>query len=271
MFTIGGLSGVTHAVVPADTQQTDTYYIVAHFHYVMFGGSIFGLFAGVYYWAPKVSGKLLSDSLGKLHFWLMLIGFNLTFGPMHILGLQGQPRRIYTYPAGRGWEFWNLVSTIGAFTIAASILVFIVNVIKTYRSDQPNAGADPWDARTLEWTIPSPPPEYNFAEEPLVTARDELWHRKYDEDEEGRAIRRELDYPVVMDTPPDDVHVHMPSPSYWPLVASFTLPAVAYGMIYPAWPVAIPAGVVEIAALYSWALEPSTAPPEPDNGHEDDA
>src|SRR5260221_6770789 len=105
MFTIGGLSGVTHAVVPADTQQTDTYDIVAHFHYVMFGGSIFGLFAGVYYWAAKVSGKLWCGGLGKLHFWLMLIGFNLTFGPMHILGLQGQPRRIYTYPAGRGWEF----------------------------------------------------------------------------------------------------------------------------------------------------------------------
>jgi cytochrome c oxidase subunit 1 len=269
MFTIGGLSGVTHAVVPADTQQTDTYYIVAHFHYVMFGGSIFGLFAGVYYWAPKVTGKMLSDFLGKIHFWLMLIGFNLTFGPMHILGLQGQPRRIYTYPAGRGWEFWNLVSTIGAFTIAASIVVFIVNVIRTKISDQPNVGADPWDARTLEWTIPSPPPEYNFAEEPLVTARDELWHRKYDEDGDGRAIRRELDYPVVMDEVPDNVHVHMPSPSYWPLVASFTLPAVAYGMIYRAWPVAIAAGVVEITALYSWALEPSTAPPDPDEGPED--
>ena len=266
MFTIGGLSGVTHAVVPADTQQTDTYYIVAHFHYVMFGGSIFGLFAGIYYWYPKIAGKLLSDSLGKVHFWLMLIGFNLTFGPMHILGLQGQPRRIYTYPAGRGWEFWNLVSTIGAFTIALSIVVFIVNVIRTTRSDQPNAGADPWDARTLEWTIPSPPPVYNFAEEPLVTARDELWHRKYDEDEEGRAIRRELDYPVVMDTAPDEVHVHMPSPSYWPVMASFSLPVIAYGMIYRAWPVAIAGAVLVVAALYSWALEPQTAPPDEADG-----
>src|SRR3954464_3173009 len=112
MFTIGGLSGVTHSIVPADTQQTDTYYIVAHFHYVLFGGAIFGLFSGAYYWAPVVTGKMLDETLGKIHFWLMLIGFNLAFGPMHILGLQGQPRRTYQYPSGMGWDFWNLVSTI---------------------------------------------------------------------------------------------------------------------------------------------------------------
>src|SRR3989454_5753120 len=117
MFIIGGLSGVTHAVVPADYQQTDTYYIVAHFHYVLFGGAIFGPFAGAYYWFPKITGKLLSEAIGKVHFWLMLIGFNLTFGPMHVLGLQGQPRRTYQYPKGMGWDFWNLVSTICSMTI----------------------------------------------------------------------------------------------------------------------------------------------------------
>src|SRR2546421_10635786 len=136
MFTVGGLSGVTHAIVPSDTQQTDTYYIVAHFHYVLFGGSIFGLFAGIYYWYPKFTNKLLDERLGKLHFVLMLIGFNLTFGPFHVLGLQGMPRRIYTYPANRGWDFWNLMSTIGAFTIALSILVFLFNVRKTRRTEQ---------------------------------------------------------------------------------------------------------------------------------------
>src|SRR5947209_11329259 len=188
MFTIGGLSGVTHAVVPADTQQTDTYYVVAHFHYVLFGGSIFGLFAGAFYWWPKFTGRLLDDKLGKLQFWLMLIGFNMTFGPFHILGLQGMPRRIYTYPSNRGWDFWNFFATIGSFVIALSVFIFIINLLKSRRG--PLVGPDPWDARTLEWSIPSPPPEYNFATIPLVTARDDLWHRKYEEDEEGRPVPR---------------------------------------------------------------------------------
>ena len=261
MFTIGGLSGVTHAVVPADTQQTDTYYIAAHFHYVLFGGSIFGLFAGIYYWYPKLTGKLLSDTLGKAHFWLMLIGFNLTFGPMHILGLQGQPRRTYTYPAGRGWDFWNFVSTVGAFIIALSIAVFMYNVFRTRHKGE-RVGADPWDARTLEWTIPSPPPDYNFVEVPNVTARDELWHRKYTEDEEGRAVRREVDHPVVMDEVPEGVEVHLPSPSYWPLLTAVLLPIVCYGMIYRVWAVCIAAAVGILGCLYAWALEPQTAPPE---------
>jgi cytochrome c oxidase subunit 1 len=264
MFTIGGLSGVTHAIVPSDTQQTDTYYIVAHFHYVLFGGSIFGLFAGVYYWYPKLTNKLLDERLGKLHFVLMLIGFNLTFGPFHILGLQGMPRRIYTYPANRGWDFWNLMSTIGAFIIAVSITVFLVNVWKTRRSEQ-DAGADPWDARTLEWSIPSPPPEYNFASVPVVAARDELWHRKYGEDDEGRPVPRELDYPVVESREDGEgKHIHMPSPSYWPVVASLALPVICYGLIYRAWAVSIVGALWLFASVYAWGLEPATAPPEDD-------
>ena len=245
MFTIGGLSGVTHAVVPSDTQQTDTYYIVAHFHYVLFGGSMFGLFGGAYYWWPKFSGHFLNDKIGKLHFWIMLIGFNLTFGPFHILGLQGMPRRIYTYPEGKGWDFWNFASTIGSFLIALSVLVFIYNMWSSRKN--PHVGDDPWDARTLEWSIPSPPPEYNFAEIPLVTARDDLWHRKYTEDDEGRAVRREAPMPAVVeqgtdvaeqdegadpaDGAPEDrapeaphadepVHIHLPSPSYWPVLTA---------------------------------------------------
>ncbi|HZA00307.1 MAG TPA: cytochrome c oxidase subunit I, partial [Acidimicrobiales bacterium] len=141
MFTIGGLSGVTHAVAPSDTQQTDTYYIVAHFHYVLFGGAIFGLFSGAYYWLPKVTGRVLSEGLGKLHFWLMLIGFNLTFAPMHWLGLQGMPRRYYTYPEEAGWGFWNLIETVGSFVIAASILVFMVNLVRSMSRGR-EAGAD---------------------------------------------------------------------------------------------------------------------------------
>ena len=265
MFTVGGLSGVTHAIVPSDTQQTDTYYIVAHFHYVLFGGSIFGLFAGIYYWYPKFTNKLLDERLGKLHFVLMLIGFNLTFGPFHVLGLQGMPRRIYTYPANRGWDFWNLMSTIGAFTIALSILVFLSNVRKTRRSEQ-DVGADPWDARTLEWSIPSPPPDYNFASVPVVAARDELWRRKYGEDDEGRPVRRELDYPVVESREDGEgKHIHMPSPSYWPLVASLAFPVICYGLIYRVWAVSIIGALWLIGAIYSWALEPQTAPPEDDD------
>ncbi len=188
MFTIGGLSGVTHGVVPADTQQTDTYYIVAHFHYVLFGGSIFGLFAGAFFWYPKITGRMLDERLGKIQFWLMLIGFNMTFGPFHILGLQGMPRRVYTYPEDHGWDFWNMVSTVGSFVIGVAVLVFIYNLWVSRK--HPEVGDDPWDARTLEWSIPSPPPEYNFAEIPVVTARDDFWHQKYTEDESGRPVPR---------------------------------------------------------------------------------
>jgi cytochrome c oxidase subunit 1 len=279
MFTIGGLSGVTHAIVPADTQQTDTYYIVAHFHYVLFGGSIFGLFAGAYYWWPKFTGKMLSDRLGKLHFWLMFIGFNATFGPFHILGLQGMPRRIYRYPAGRGWDFWNFVATVGSFIIALSVLVFIINVLKTRKTEK--VGEDPWDARTLEWTTASPPPEYNFEEVPIVTARDELWHRKYTEDEHGRPVLRSTPEserhaegvaPGELLPPEESVeeheehnghHIHMPSPSYYPLVASIGLPMVAYGLMFKAWPVAVIGGLTTLGSLYGWALEPATAPEDP--------
>ncbi len=187
-FTIGGLSGVMHSIVPSDTQQTDTYFVVAHFHYVLFGGLIFAIFGGFYYWWPKVFGKMLNEKMGKLNFWLMVIGFNLTFFPMHFLGFEGQPRRTYTYPSGMGWDTLNLLATIGAFVIALSVLVFLVNVIFTSRRGE-LVGHDPWDARTLEWSIPSPPPEYNFAVVPVVTSLDDYWHRKYTEDDEGRLVK----------------------------------------------------------------------------------
>jgi cytochrome c oxidase subunit 1 len=255
MFIIGGLSGVTHAIVPSDTQQQDTYYIVAHFHYVLFGGALFGLFGGAYYWFPKATGRMLSERWGKLHFWLMLIGFNLTFGPFHILGLQGMRRRVPTYPAGVGWDLWNFVSTIGAFIIAASILVFMVNVIRSMAAGR-EAGADPWDARTLEWLTPSPPPHYNFAEIPTVRHRDEVWHRKYSEDEVGRPV------PVVAgaahEPDEDEEHhpnIHMPDPSYFPLIASLGLPVIGYGLIYW-WPAAILGGLITLGGLFGWSLEP---------------
>jgi cytochrome c oxidase subunit 1 len=180
MFLIGGLDGIHLAVVPVDWQITDTYYVVAHLHYVLFGGALFGIFSGVYYWFPKVTGHRLQEGLGRWHFWLMFIGMNLVFMPMHILGLEGMPRRIYTYGAGRGWEVWNFIETIGAFIIATSIMIFIVNFFVSLRITATNE-ADPWDGFTLEWKTASPPPVYNFAEIPTVRSRRPLWDEKHPE------------------------------------------------------------------------------------------
>jgi len=266
MFTIGGLSGVTHAVSPHDRQQTDTYYVVAHFHYVLFGGALFGLMGGFYYWWPKVFGYHLSEKIGKWQFWLWFAGFNLTFGPMHILGLQGMPRRIDTYPANYGFDFWNLVATIGAFVIAFSVLLFIINVMRSKKHGERAVG-DPWDGRTLEWSMTSPPPHYNFGEDPVVHSVDDYWHRKYTEDEEGRPVLRD-DAPgqPVADAPEVAASVHLPSPSYFPLIAALALPVIAYGMIFNAWIVVIAGGVLLIGAIYAWGLEPSA---EPDDHHDD--
>ncbi len=257
MFIIGGLSGVTHALVPSDAEQHQTYYIVAHFHYVLFGGAIFGLFGGIYYWFPKMTGRMLSEKIGLTHFWLMLIGFNMTFGPFHMLGLDGMPRRIYTYPTDRGWGFWNMVSTIGAFTIALSILIFLINVVVSLRK-QPDAGEDPWDARTLEWTIPSPPPEYNFAKIPVVQARDPLWHQKLLR--RYMAPRAETIGEQKVEEEPG--HIHMPSPSYYPLITALGLPIMMYGIIYQSdnkglWGVVGAGVIVLLLGAFGWATEPT--------------
>ena len=180
MFLIGGLDGIHLAVVPVDWQLTDTYYVVSHLHYVLFGGAIFGIFSGVYYWFPKITGRRLQEGLGKWHFWLMFIGMNLVFMPMHILGIEGMPRRIYTYGAGRGWEIWNFIETIGAFTIAVGMLIFIINFFVSLRKKTANE-ADPWDGYTLEWKTASPPPVYNFEKIPSVRGRRPLWDEKHPE------------------------------------------------------------------------------------------
>jgi cytochrome c oxidase subunit I len=184
-FLVAGLTGVTLAVAPMDWQLGNSYYVVAHFHYVIVGGILFTVFGAFYYWFPKASGKMLSERLGKLHFWLFLIGFHLTFDFMHIPGILGMPRRIYTYEPGRGWDFWNLLVTIGVVFQAAGVLVFAFNLVWSYWKGK-DAGRDPWDAWTLEWSASSPPPAYNYATIPTVRSRRPLWDLKHPEDPDWR-------------------------------------------------------------------------------------
>ena len=266
LFTVGGLSGVTHSIAPSDTQQTDTYYIVAHFHYVLFGGAVLGIFSGFYYWWPKVFGKMLNEKLGSWNFWLMIIGLNLTFGPMHILGLQGQPRRMYQWTEARAGEgffnlaFWNLVASIGSFILTIGILFFLINVWVTSRNPQ-KAPLDPWNARSLEWMTSNPPKEHNFDVIPTVHHLDEFFHRKYEEDEATHTMKQitTAEELIAEQERNADKHIHMPSPSYWPIVLAFGLPVITFGLIY-SYLIAVVGGVIVLFAAYGWSLESSTAP-----------
>jgi cytochrome c oxidase subunit I len=177
-FLIAGLTGIMLSAAPFDWQLGNSYFVVAHFHFVLVGAILYMIFAAFYYWFPKMSGKMLSETLGKWHFWLFTIGFHLTFDFMHIPGLMGMPRRIYTYEADRGWAVWNMIESIGMIFQAAAILIFVWNVVRSYRHGE-EAGPDPWDAWTLEWSTASPPPHYNFAEEPVVHSRRPLWDLKH--------------------------------------------------------------------------------------------
>jgi cytochrome c oxidase subunit I len=263
MFTIGGLSGVTHAIVPHNAQQHDTYYVVAHFHYVLFGGALFGLIAGIYYWFPKVTGRLMNEKLGKAHFWTWLIGFNLTFGPMHMSGLLGQPRRTAVLPGELGTtvEIYNLLSTLGYVVLFVSALVFLFNLIKSIKAGPPS-GLDPWDARTLEWLTASPPKHYNFGKIPTVTHRDEFWHRKYAEDEAGKPVAvpaggsEEHDVAVRDSEAEADEHIHMPDPSYWPLIMTAGMLPLGYGLLFASPLLGIIGVLWMLIGMFGWIIEP---------------
>lgn len=224
-FVMGGTTGVMLAVAPADYQYEDTYFVVAHFHYVLIGGTVFGLLAGAYYWWPKMFGKKLNETLGRWHFWLFLIGFHMTFLIQHWLGLWGLPRRQFTYQPGYGLEWGNQLSTAGALLMGVATLFFLVNVVVTARSGE-MAGADPWDGRTLEWAIPSPPPAYNFAQLPLVRDVDALWYEKMNG-------KKQVEPAEPLGS------IHMPSPSYLPLLMAVGFFITGFGFVMRAIPAAV--------------------------------
>ena len=239
MFILGGLSGVMHASPPSDLQQTDTYFVVAHIHYVLVGGSIMGIFAGMYYWWPKMFGKLLHEGMGKWHWALMMIGSNLAFFPMHLIGLLGMPRRVYTYDTQLGLDSMNLVSTIGAFILGSSFLIFMYNVWWT-RKNGPIAGKNPWDGATLEWAVSSPPPVYNFSVVPKVSSRLPLW--------------TENGVSEIPEVPPEPVHV--PGGTYWPIMTAFGILLAGVGAVmHTLWLVLLAAGIT-VVCIYRWVFEP---------------
>jgi len=250
LFIVGGLSGVSHAVSPSDFQQQDTYYIVAHIHYVLFGGSIVAIFAGTYYWFPKITGKMLDETLGKLNFWLIFIGMNLTFFPMHFVGLNGMPRRIYTYSSEFGWEHMNQLASIGYIVMALGFLVFMYNLWQTRNSRR--VSHDPWDAPGVEWTIASPPPPYNFAEIPQILGRDHYWIVKENAEAAGTPI-------TGPEAQVDPSSIHMPSPSYWPLFTAIGVALIGGGLLSH-YALSFVGGIITMVGTIAWANEPPSAP-----------
>jgi len=284
IFVVGGVTGVMVAAVPFDWQAHDTYFVVAHLHYVLFGGSIFPIFAGLYYWVPKFSGRLMSERLGQWNFWLMFVGFNLAFLPMHWSGLHGMPRRVYTYPGGLGLEWYNLLSTLGAFVLAAGVVLFVANVAVTLRRPK-TAGADPWKGDTLEWSEESPPSDAQFARIPVVRSRHPLWDQatllpvEGDDEDVVRAARL-LDHAPsrwrgslvvnVLDGRPLAL-AHLPRRSVWPFIMSvgFTTLFVAALLDSP-W-VAIAGLVITAGAIVGWFWPVDTEGTAIDEAYVDEA
>lgn len=259
LFVVGGVSGVMTAAVPFDWQLTDTYFVVAHLHYVLLGINVFPVIGGIYFWFPKFTGRTMSERLGKIGFWVMFVGFNVAFFPMHIAGLLGMPRRIYTYPPDMGWNTVNMVTSLGSFVFAFGVLIFLVDLLYSIRHGAV-AGDNPWDAPTLEWSVSSPPPPYNFAVLPFVASRHPLWEGRIDEGTAGEAPRqrskldegfllgegREALGTTALEGRPD-VILKMPDDSYAPFWLGLFATLVFAGL-------ALRAGIFTAAALLACAV-----------------
>jgi cytochrome c oxidase subunit I+III len=268
-FVIGGLSGIMFAAIPFDQASTDTYFVVAHFHFIIFGAAVFPILGGMYYWFPKVTGRMYHEGLAKWSFWLTFLGTSLTFFPMHIVGLLGMPRRVYTYPSGLGWEAYNLSETIGAFILTAGLLMIFGNLIWS-RFRGPLAGMDPFHGGTLEWTVSSPPPEYNFAVIPTISSAYPNWDTD-DRQEDARNLERgervfehgyghETPTSTVRDGVLDEV-IEMPAESPWPITLAFFM-AVGFAMLLIShYVIALIFFGAAVLALAAWH---SDEPPDPE-------
>jgi heme/copper-type cytochrome/quinol oxidase subunit 1 len=260
VFVIGGLTGAMLGSVPFDQQAHDSYFVVAHLHYVLVGGMVFPLFGVLYYWLPKITGRMLSEPMGKLSFWVMFVGFNLAFFPMHISGLLGQPRRTFTYEAGLGWDVHNLISTIGAFLLTIGIGITIWNIFTSIRKGN-LAGNDPWKSETLEWATTSPPPDYNFDAIPTVESRTPVW----DQPELSRGAGPPADHPkswpladghvalstTMMDATPQAI-IELPEESPWPFALTVAMTILFFAFLVDAWAVSVVALVACAACVLGW-------------------
>jgi len=258
LFVIGGVSGFMTASVPVDFQLTDTYFVVAHIHYVLLGINVFPVIGALYYWFPKITGRLLDERLGRWNFWTMFIGFNVAFLPMHLTGLFGMPRRIYTYADGMGWDTLNLITSLGSLVLAIGVLLLIVNVVKSLSSGA-TAGANPWDASGLEWSTPSPPPPYNFAVIPTVASRHPLWESRLEESNLASSIDRgmlldegkETIATTALDAVPDMI-AEMPEDTPAPLFLTIGLTVLFVGMLLKIWTIMALGLLVILGALLLW-------------------
>jgi cytochrome c oxidase subunit I+III len=268
-FVFGGLSGIMLASVPIDLQVHDTYFVVAHFHYVLIGGSVFPLFAAMYYWFPKMTGRMLNEAAGKVNFWLMFIGFNITFFPMHQLGLYGMPRRIYTYLAETGWGRLNLTASAGAAVLAISVLVFLGNVAWSRRHGF-EAGSDPWGSDTLEWSVSSPPPDYNYLRPPVVEGRYALWVRTADKPVIVGLSTDAREVLITNFNAEPDHRFELPGDSIWPLGLAVATGVGFIGAIFTPW--AIPLGaVLVLITMTCWFLDEGKLRKEMEHGERTEA